>query len=70
MKKTLLLMILSMPLLGGCLATPKYNGVTEILEGHQQGAIDARDASPEAKAFLRELMQYINQLEFELERPQ
>ena len=69
MKKTILLTILLTPLLGGCLATPKYNGVTEILSSHQQGAIDARDASPEAKVFLRELMQYINQLEYELERP-
>ena len=50
--------------------TPKYNGVEEILQNHPKGAIDARDASEEASDFLLALMLHINNLEYELERPE
>ena len=65
MKKTVLLMIF----LTGCLTTTKYNGVEEMLAKHPQGSVDARDASPEAKEFIRDLLLYINHIEYELERP-
>jgi hypothetical protein len=56
-------------LMMGCVGTPKYQGVEEILTRHPQGSVDARDASPESKEFLRDLLLYINQIEYELERP-
>lgn len=65
-KKIALLTILY---LTGCIATPKYNGVQELLENHPKGAVDARDASPESKLFIKETLLYINSLEYELERP-
>jgi len=55
--------------LGLSCATPKYNGVAEILETHPAGSVDARDASPESRDFIKALMLYINQLEYELEQP-
>ena len=66
MKKIGLLIIL---LITGCIGTPKYNGVEEILARHPKGSVDARDASPESKEFLRDVLNYINQIEYELERP-
>ena len=49
--------------------TPKYNGVTDLLTNHPQGSVDARDASEESKRFIEACLLYINQLEYELERP-
>lgn len=72
MRKTILLT--SLLLMSGC-ATPKYNGIMEITAAHQKGAADAvngshyRDGGNESEIFLRELMRYVNQLEYELERP-
>lgn len=61
-------LVISLMLATSC-ATPKYNGVTDLLANHPQGSVDARDASEESKRFLEACLLYINQLEYELERP-
>lgn len=52
-----------------CVSPPKYNGIQELLAAHPKGSIDARDASDESRLFLQDLMLYVNELEYELERP-
>ena len=67
MKKIKWLVIL-LTLATSC-ATPKYNGVRDLLVNHPKGSVDARDATEESKRFVEAALLYINQLEYELERP-
>ena len=58
----------------GCV-TPKYNGIRDMTAAHPKGAEDAvngshyRDGGNESEVFIRDLFRYVNQLEYELERP-
>jgi hypothetical protein len=75
MKKTNLLMTLLLALvICGCGVTVKYQGVTDLTAAHPKGFEDSvngsfhRDGGNESEAFMRELLRYTNQLEYELER--
>lgn len=55
--------------------TPKYDGIQDLTAAHPKGAADAvngsnyRDGGNESEVFIRDLFRYVNQLEYELERP-
>lgn len=75
MKKTNLLMTLLLALvICGCGVTVKYQGVAEITTAHPKGFEDSvngsfhRDGGNESEVFMRDILRYINSLEYELER--
>ena len=68
-KSTISLMLVSLLLAVGCV-TVKKNNLDEILNVHEQGFTDAVNASDESREFVRELMQTIADLEYEVELQQ
>ena len=67
---TLVAVISSIGFVTGCQTTVprKLDATKQIILGNERGFEDAYNASPEAKTFVRSLMEQIIQYEYELEK--